>query len=614
MSIRNNALPTVEMDFSEIKSSLVDFLKQQDTFKDYNFEGSAMSTLIDVLAYVTHMNAVNAQVGLNETFLDTAQFRGSVVGRARALGYIPKSARAPRASVNISVNTPPNPFDQNYTIPRGFRFTSAASGASFDFVTVEQHKTSTGYFEDVLIHEGVFQTVEYIYDSRSDEKLLIPNIDVDTSTIRVEVADSVNSMNSIRIFTEAKELPSIKAESRVYFLHENPDGFYELTFGDGVLGEALDDGNVIKIEYLVTRKEAGNGASKFVPAQVIENTNNSPLTITVNSPSSGGSSREGKNSIKSLAPITFASQNRAVTPQDYEAIIREQFSNVDSMKVWGGEDNNPPVYGKVFISIKPKSTTFLSNAEKFELLENIIKPKSIVTVTPELVDPTFLYLTIELFFKYDPSLTNLSKVALEKKVLEGIEEYDRTELNRFDRVFRYSKFLKTVDSIDSSILNSFARIYISRRFFPIVNASNQYILDFSTPIWNPVSGSIITRSSKFSVGLVKDCYFKDFVDSDSIRRVSIRRGIGDAEEIIVRNAGVIQGSQIILNEFAPSSFTGNYLFIEVKPNSFDIFGAESMILTMDCNCSRFKIQGDVDTIAIKNDYSGIKYTTPSRDV
>lgn len=614
MNPRNNRLNTVDMDFSGIKDSLVEFMRNQETFKDYNFEGSALSTLMDLLAYVTHINAVNASVGLNETFLDTAQFRGSVVGRARALGYIPQSAKAARASITMEVDNPPNLFDLNFTLPRGFRFTSSASGVSFDFVTISEYKTDNGIFEDVLLYEGHLETAEYIYDVRSAEKILIPNIDVDTSSIRVEVSDSVNAMSSIRIFTEAKQLPSITAESRVYFLHENPDGFYELTFGDGVLGEALEDSNVIKVEYLVTRKERANGASRFVPAEVVPDSNNSSLTLTVNSVASGGSSRESLDSIRRLAPITFASQNRAVTPQDYEAIIREQFSNVESIKVWGGEDNDPPVYGKVFVSIKPKNTAILTTAEKSLLLNDIIKPKSVVTVTPELVDPSYLYLNLEVFFKYDPSLTNLTKTALESKVLSAINAYDSEVLSKFDRVFRYSNFLKVVDQADPSILNSFGRVFISRRFFPVMNIPTQYILNYSTDIWNPESGSVITGSSRFSIGLIKDCYFRDFVDLDGVRRISILRGMGDAEEIVVRDAGYIEGNRIVLNEFAPSSFSGNYIFIEVKPNSYDIFGMGNTILTLDCDCSRFRIQGSVDTIATKRDYSGVKYTTTPRDV
>jgi hypothetical protein len=601
-------LEVSEIDFENIRSNLKEFLQSQDTLQDYDFEGSAITSIIDLLSYVTHYNAINANLGLNETFIDTAQFRGSVVGHARQLGYTPRSASAPIASIDLTIN---DSSLQDLSLARGHRFRAKIGNTVYNFVTDNDYQTNDGTFSDIRIVQGTFESTEVIFDTNSAEKILIPNPDVDTTQIFVEVYDTVDKV-SFTVFNEAKELTSIKGDSAVFFLSENPDGLFEISFGDGVVGRALENGNLVRVEYLVTKKEEANGAGVFSLVDPIGGTTN--VGITVNQRAAGGAEREGIDSVRRNAPLTFASQNRAVVPNDFEAVIRENFANISSVKVWGGEDNKPPVYGKVFISALPETGDVLTLDEKDRLLNEVILPKSVITVTPELLDPEFLVITAEVFFKYDPSLTNLNREQLENRVVDAINEFDDNKLGKFDNVFRYSQFLQAIDNANDAVLNSFARVYLSKRFVPTLNIPTTYTLNFSTNLFRSFgTRPVIFDSSTFTVNGVANCRFKDFLNSDGTRRVSIVTGTGTAEEVVIRNAGFIEESRIVLESFAPESIDGEVINIEAVPASYDIVGTLNTVLTLDCDCSRFNVQGEVDTIVSGRDYSGVNYRTFNRD-
>jgi hypothetical protein len=601
-------LEVSEIDFENIRSNLKEFLQSQDTLQDYDFEGSAITSIIDLLSYVTHYNAINANLGLNETFIDTAQFRGSVVGHARQLGYTPRSASAPSASLDLTIN---DPSSQNLSLARGHRFRAKIGNTTYNFVTDDDYQTNDATFTDIRIVQGTFESTEVIFDTNSAEKILIPSPDVDTTQIFVEVYDTVDKV-SFTVFNEAKELTSIESDSAVFFLSENPDGLFEISFGDGVVGRALEDGNLVRVEYLVTKKEEANGAGVFSLVDPIGGTTN--VGITVNQRAAGGAEREGIDSVRRNAPLSFASQNRAVVPNDFEAVIRENFANISSVKVWGGEDNEPPVYGKVFISAIPETGDVLTLDEKDRLLNEVILPKSVITVTPELLDPEFLVITAEVFFKYDPSLTNLNREQLENRVVDAINEFDDNNLGKFDNVFRYSQFLQAIDDADDAVLNSFARVYLSKRFVPTLNIPTTYTLNFSTDLFRSFgTRPVIFDSSTFTVNGVANCRFKDFLNSDGTRRVSIVTGTGTAEEVVIRDAGFIEESRIVLESFAPESIDGEEINIEAVPASYDIVGTLNTVLTLDCDCTRFNVKGEVDTIVSGRDYSGVNYQTFNRD-
>lgn len=602
-------LDVSEIDFESIRNNLTEYLRSQETLQDYDFEGSAIKSVIDLLSYVTHYNAVNANIGLNETFLDTAQFRGSVVGHARQLGYTPRSASAPVATVNISVSGVP--ADTTLTIPRGHRFRAKINNTSYTFVTTEEYTSTNAAFSSIPISQIRYKATEFVYDSRSNEKYLIPDENVDTSTLLVTVKDSRNS-STTTVFNPVKSLTDVTSTSNIYFLDENPDGLFEISFGDGVIGTALENGNVIQIEYGVTQKTEANGARTFTSVDPISGF--SEVSVTTVSAARGGREKESTESVKYTAPLSYASQNRAVVPNDFEAVIRENFANVDSVKVWGGEDNDPPVYGKVFISVLPETGDVLTQDEENQLLTEVIEPKSVITVTPELIDPEFLIITTETFFKYDPSLTNLTKEQLENKAKQAIQQYNQNELGKFDNVFRYSRYLQVIDESDDAILNSFARIYLSKRFVPTLNVPTTYTLNFSVDLYESFGARpVIYESSTFSVNGTADCRFKDFLNTDGTRRVSIVTGSGVDEQVIVRNAGFIDKSRIVLESFAPESIDGELINIEAVPASYDIVGTLNNVVTFDCECTRFDIRGEIDTIVSGRDYSGVNYQTFNRD-
>jgi hypothetical protein len=599
-------LNVADMDFDSIRDNLKEYLRSQDTLQDYDFEGSAITSIIDLLSYVTHFNAVNANVGLNETFLDSAQFRGSVVGHARMLGYTPRSASAPAANLDIVVTNANE--GQLIQIPRGHRFKTKINNTSYTFVTTEDYISTDRTFSDVRIVQARFKTAEYIFDSRSSEKYLIPDQNVDTSTIRVEVLDSRNSSTS-RIFQPVKTLTEIDSRSNAYFLAENPDGQYEISFGDGNVGVALEDGNIINIQYGVTERGAANGARVFTMVDPISGF--SEAALTTQQVARGGSERESVESIRRNAPITFASQNRGVTPKDYEAIVRENFANVQSVKAWGGEDNDPPVYGKVFLSINPLETDILSETEKGQILNDILIPKSVSSVTPEILDPDFLYLNLDVEFKYDPSVTNLTRSQLETGVRNTINAYNDSELEKFGTVFRYSNFLYAIDESNGAILNSFSQIYLEKRFSPTPNVSRRYEIDFSTDLYAlPETDRVIRSSSTFTIGNQDRCFLIDFYDKTRQKRmVSIVTGSAENRKTVVKNAGTIEGTKIILNNFAPSEFEGVSVRIEVYPNVYDIVATFNSILSIN----RINISGSIDSIVAGREFSGVGYDAPTRN-
>lgn len=586
-------LDVSDIDFESIRTNLKDYMQSQDTLQDYDFEGSAITSIIDLLAYVTHYNAVNANIGLNETFLDSAQFRGSVTGHARQLGYTPRSATAPVATIDINVNNAQD--GELLRIPRGHRFQTKINNATYTFLTTDEYTSTNKRFSNVRISQAEFKTAEYIFDAQSSERYVIPDSNVDTSTIRVDVRDSRNS-SVTNVYVPAKSLAGIDDDARVYFLHENFDGLFEITFTDGTVGISPDNGSIITVEYGVTQIEAANGARVFSLFDPISGY--SDVGITTVQSARGGVDRESIDSIKRNAPITFAAQNRAVTAQDYEAIIRENFDNVLSVRAWGGEENDPPVYGKVFVSIQPRDTDILSSTEKTEIIDNILIPKSTVTVIPEIVDPELLYLYLDVEFNYDSSRTRLTKTQLESKVLNAIRSYADETLSRFNAAFRYSQLVNVIDEADDAILNSFARVYIQKRFTPSLIRDTEYTLDFVNVLYSPEEDiglrTIINETSRFGINGVESCVLRDFPDPNNrqIRVVHAVEASGNLDNIVQRRVGYIQGTKIILDDFRPESFFGLSLQIEViVRDRKDVIADKNNIITLDINNRNSNVLG-----------------------
>jgi len=613
-----NRLKVSEMDFDTIKASLKTFMKEQDTFQDYNFEGSALSSMLDVMAYVTHYNAINANFAINETFLDSARLRPSVVSHAKMLGYTPRSSYPAVAYIDVKVNSPTGVLsdDNSYlplTMNKGTVFTSTIDGVSYKFVNDQTLTTTIDangeyIFSNVRILQGSYKTTEYVFDKDSAEAYLIPFENAVTSelTVKVQASDTNTAQET---FDAVVNVTEVTATSQVYFLEESRTGVYEVKFGDGVLGKKLDNGNIIQLETLVTDNDAANGASVFAMSGTIQGNTN--VTLTVNQKAQGGSTKEDVESIKFNAPLSFVSQNRAVTPDDYKTIIQNNYANIDAITVWGGEDNDPPDYGKVYISIKPKDAEVVTEADKTLIISQYLKPKNVVSITPEIVDPKYTYIYLDVFFKYNPNVTALSSDALEEQAREVIRAYNNDQLKRFDGVFRYSNVISRIDASNVAILNSIVRVKMKKRIVPTSTAETKYDVIFSSPIYNTQSNEQIIKSSEFVHKGNTGCTLRDRVNDDGERRLQIVKGSGLTESVIENNAGTIDVTSGKLSFTASiDSFTGTYIEITADPDSNDLAPKRNELLTIlvdECILS-----GEVDTMITGGTSAGVNYSTTAR--
>ena len=425
-------------------------------------------------------------------------------------------------------------------------------------------------------------------------------------TVRVQQS-ATNT--EVQDYILATDISAVKNDTNVYFLQEGQDGLYEIYFGDNVLGKRPENGNVITIEYAVTDGPDANGASKFSLADNVQG--NSDATVTTVTRASGGSEREDIQSIKFNAPLGYVSQNRAVTPDDYKSIIQANYPNIDAISVWGGEDNDPPDYGKVYISIKPRDAEVLTATDKELIIGQFLKPKNVVSITPTIVDPAYTYVFLEIFFKYNPNLTNQSRDALAILIREEIRSYNNNELKRFDGVFRYSNLLSTVDDADPSIINSAVRVKMKKRFVPTLNTERRYDLQFSSAFYTTSSNEQIMNTTEFTY-LDRQCTLRDALQVDGTRLVQIVTGAGSNQRVLNSNIGTIdeESGLITLTGFNPSSIVGSYIEITVSPESNDLAPRRNELLNIlvdDCT-----ISGEVDTMITGGTSAGIDYTTTSR--
>ena len=618
MADKTTRLNVANMDFDQIKTSLIQHLSEDDVLKDTGFEGSAANTLLDALVYITHFNAVNANMALNETFLDSAQLRQSVVSHAKLLGYTPRSTYAPVAYVDVLMNNPTNVTNVDgdfipMTMMRGTSFNTLIDGKTYKFVneftqTITRNSDGDYKFEGLKLIQGQFKETTYIFDTDSGEKYIIPYANVVTSTMTVRVQQSATN-TEVQDYILATDISAVKNDTNVYFLQEGQDGLYEIYFGDNVLGKRPENGNVITIEYAVTDGPDANGASKFSLADNVQG--NSDATVSTVTKASGGSEREDIQSIKFNAPLGYVSQNRAVTPDDYKSIIQANYPNIDAISVWGGEDNDPPDYGKVYISIKPRDAEVLTATDKELIIGQFLKPKNVVSITPTIVDPAYTYVFLEIFFKYNPNLTNQSRDALAILIREEIRSYNNNELKRFDGVFRYSNLLSTVDDADPSIINSAVRVKMKKRFVPTLNTERRYDLQFSSAFYTTSSNEQIMNTTEFTY-LDRQCTLRDALQVDGTRLVQIVTGAGSNQRVLNSNIGTIdeENGLITLTGFNPSSIVGSYIEITVSPESNDLAPRRNELLNIlvdDCT-----ISGEVDTMITGGTSAGIDYTTTSR--
>jgi len=602
-------LKVSEMDFDQIKDNLKEYLSDQTTLTDYDFEGSALGTLLDVVAYMTHMNAMNANQAINETFLDTAQLRSSVVSHAKLLGYTPRSSFAPVAYIDIVLNDPVNPGPP-ITMDKGTRFKTVINGETFNFVTIDTITVplldGVYKFEDVRIIQGDYKKTGYSYDFETSEKFIIPYDNIVTSTLSVDISPSKAS-SSFETYVKAPTVVDINDRSKIYFLSESVTGEYEVKFGDGVFGRKLENGNYIRMSYVVTDEEAANGASQFALVDDIEGSVNA--TITTKQKAVGGSTREDLESIQFNAPLLYTAQNRAVTPDDYKSIILNNYSNIEAITVWGGEDNDPPDYGKVYISIKPLDGEVVGDRDKDIIIDQFLKPKNVVSITPILVDPTYTYIDLEVFFKYNPNITSHDRTTLEDLVRDTIIDYNNNDLKRFDGVFRHSNLISSIDNSDVAILNSVMRTKMKKRFNPILNQEAFYLLDFPNPFFVKDDDNPIIRTTPF-VYQGDTCHLIDVAAEGGKRVLKIQRVSN--ETIANHDVGYIEPStgKVIIQGFKIESYENSYIEITVVPDTYDLAPRRTELLTILTDDA--SIIGEVDTMITGGTAAGVNYTTTPR--
>lgn len=498
-----NRLQVTDLDFDTIKTNLKNFLKQQTEFQDYDFEGSGMSVLLDVLAYNTHYNAYYLNMVANESFLDTAILRDSVVSHAKTLGYIPHSRKPAIANVNLTIATTSGDTNQSVTIPRGYVLQSnLIDNRSYVFNVLEPITVSrTGnqfIFENVPIHEGQLTSYTFSYDETTNPKALftIPDANVDTTTLKVTVRPSLSN-TFVETYTLATDVLNVDSSSQVYFLQEERSLKFQLYFGDGVIGKKLADGSTIAVEYLISSGEIVNGANGFLPLLPIGGYGN--ISVTINSVASGSSERETVDSIKYSAPLQFATQNRLVTLKDYESYIKKNYPAVDSVSVWGSQDDIPPSYGKVILSLKPKENFYISETEKQRIIDELIKPKSIIAVQAEIRDPEYLFILVNNYVKYNKRKTTDSEELIKTKIRSAVSSYRDTNLNKFGGRFVLSKLQDVVDNTNpNAIIGCETVVKVQKRFEPILNELRNYTIDFNVPLHRGTLSNRLT-STEFDV-------------------------------------------------------------------------------------------------------------------
>ena len=592
-----NKVTPVDYDFSTIKASLQSYLQNQTEFADYKFDGSAMSTFLDVLAYNTHYNAMTVNFGLNESFLDSAKIRSSVVSSAKSLGYTPKSVTSAIATITIQVTEvtgSPGPL----SMPAGTKFTTAIDGINHVFNTTKAHTSDAAYkFTNVLVTEGELKTRTFVVDAADQNQLfVVQDANIDTSTLKVIVKDSYSSATGTA-YSKTSDIINIEATSKVYFLQEGYDGNYEIYFGDGNVGNKLSAGNVVVVSYLASNSTSGNDANAWALSGTINGFSGATVTNVLTA--AGGSAREGIESIRFNAPLSYSAQDRTVTASDYKTAIITNYSALDAISVWGGEDNVPAIYGKVFISIKPTGAEALTLAQKNTISTDILKPRAVMSITPVFTDPTYTYINLEVIAKYDPTSTGLSTdgvaAAIKNKILTGTSSFASTYLNKFNGIMRHSKLLSTIDSTSISVLSSIARVQMERRLVP-TNLS-KYTIDFPEAIFQ--KASVVLSSSEF-VYSGQTCVLEDVVPTNGIgiRNINIVRKSGTSTLIVQSNIGTLDPTTGIvqLNNFAPDAYTGTYIAIRTIPNSYDIAPERYMLLSMESSGVNVTVQSDSSTV------------------
>ena len=482
-------LNVTELDFANIKQSLKTFMQAQDEFSDYDFEGSALSVLLDTLAYNTHYNAVLAHMLANESFLDSAIKRSSVVSIAKSLGYTPRSRRSSTGYVDFYLTPASSYTDITYTLSRDTVFTSTIDGNSYKFYPSKDvtatRQTFDGvdkfFFDNLELKEGTRVSNSFLIAANSlSGPITLPNSNVDTSSIRVSVQKSTTNL-TVETFLETKSLLDLKATDKVYFLEEEVHGNYVLRFGDDVFGKKLEAGNIVIIDYIVSNGSLPNGAKSFTNATTLTGSGEDKLFSNVTA-ALGGAEKESIDSIRKTAPIFNQTKERMVTATDYRSLILADNPSVQSASVWGGENNDPPIYGKVFISLSPVEGQIITQEVKDSIITSLVSPRAPVAILPEFVDPEYTYIGLKVGVVYDPSKTSLTSGQISNAVSTAISNYFNTDLNQLNKNFYYSRIHNIVKAVSPSIISVNITPTLQKRIEANLNVDKNYTFSFNSRV------------------------------------------------------------------------------------------------------------------------------------
>ena len=613
----SNKLVVSDYDFEAVKSNLKSFLQSQTSFQDYDFEGSSLNILLDILSYNTHYMAFLANMATNELYLDSADIRNNIVSLAKMIGYTPSSPRAPMASIDITLN---NATGTSVTMAKGTIFTTSVSDVTYQYVTNSDITISplAGIykFSSVPIYEGSLVTFKYTVDSTDvDQKFIIPSENADTSTLSVKVQNS-SSDTTTNTYSLAGGYNNVTATSKVYFIQEGQDGKYEVYFGDGVNGASLSDGNIVILEYVVTNKTVSNGASSYTLSGNIGGFTD--VTITTVSNSQGGSDGETDESIRHNAPLQYAAQDRAVTTTDYETLVKSIYPNALSVSAWGGEDDETPRYGIVKIGVKAASGSTLTETTKADIVSKL-KPYNVASVSPQIVDPEVTSVLLTSTVKYSSASTTKSTDTLKSEITTAITNYNTNTLQKFDAVYRHSKLTGLIDDVDTSILSNITTIKIRKSFTPTLASSTKYDIYFRNALFNPHSGH-----NSSAGGILSSTGFKvtgsdleQFLDDDgagNVRRYYLNAGIRTYTNTTQGTIDYDSG-QITLNSFNVASIsnirgsTSTVIELTVTPNSNDVVPVRDQIVELDIANSTITVTAD--TFVGGSADAGVGYTTTS---
>ena len=577
------------LDFNDLRTQIKDYLRSNSNFTDFDFEGSNFSVLIDVLAYNSYITAYNTNMQANEAFLDSATLRENVVSHARNIGYVPRSKRASKAKISFSVNTQSN-NSRTVTLKAGPVALGAVQDGNYIFsipsdVTVPVNNLKEAIFNNLDIYEGSYLTKQYTIDySQSNQKFIIPNSNVDTSTIRVTTTGTTTEVYSLY-----ENIINVDKTSKLFLIQEIEDEKYQILFGDNLIGKKPDDGNVINISYIVTNGKSADGSANFTFSGNIKDNNTTNITsgislITTLVSSENGDDIETIDSIKYLAPRVYASQYRAVTANDYRGLIPYLYSNVDSVTAYGGDELTPPQYGKVFISIKPRNGNFLSEITKNEIKKKL-KQYSIAGIKPEIIDLKYLYVEIDSTIYYDASFTS-DPVLLKNQVLNSLTFYSNSsEVNNFGGRFKYSKLNTIIDNTNRAITSNITKVRMRRDLSAELNKFATYEICFGNKFHQKTEKYNI-KSSGFNIKDVADTLYLTDSPNDSLTgKIIFFKLVNNIPTIVSSNAGTVDyfNGEIKLNivNISSTSLPNNIIEIQAMPESNDILALKDIYLKID---------------------------------